>query len=360
MRVVVVTCWYPSQVNPGAGLFVERDVRALAHDHDVRVVHLVAPHLDDDLRHARTGNAPVLRLPMNPWNPADIARIAARLPRLTAQADVVHSMAFPSAQPLRLLPALAAPWVHTEHLSAIVPLASTRNSLRGRVARAVLAGPDRVTAVSTYLADAVAQLGRPDVAVIPNIVTTPGYRPPRDADGSLRLVAVGSVTEVKDPELALRTVGELLRRGHDVRFDWVGGGYLLDRMAARAAELGLGSRVSFGGAVDRMRAVAAIGEADVLLHTSRIETFSIVAAEALSIGRPIVIQAEGGHRDFAAPPWAALVPTRTPEAFADAVERVLADTEPLDARAMADGVAARFSEGAFRTRWNALYEGVAR
>lgn len=360
MRVVVVTCWYPSRVNPVAGLFVQRDVRALAHDHDVRVVHLVAPHLDDRVRHSRTDGVPVLRLPMNPWNPLDVARSAAQLPGLIGQADLVHSMALPSAEPLRILPRLCTPWVHTEHWSEIVRIAKRRASLRACVARVVLAGPDRVTAVSTYLADAIVRLGRADVAVIPNIVTTQGYQQRRDAVGSLRLVAVGSLTDHKDPDLALRTVCELARRGHDVRLDWFGDGPLRGHVEARVLELGLHDRVHLAGAVTPARAVAAIGQADLLLHTSRMETFSLVAAEALATGRPIVIQAEGGHRDFTVPPWTALVHMRSPEAFADAVERVLADTAPLDARDMADGIAERFSEEAFRSRWNALYEGISR
>lgn len=356
MRVTVVSCWYPSPSHPSVGSFVERDVRALARDHQVRVVHLVAPRLHDGEPSWHTGTVPVLRLPMRPGNPFSVAAAARRLRPLLEGCDVVHTMAFPSAEPVRLLPGLGAPWVHTEHWSGIVSLPESR--LKRLAARFVLSGPDAVTAVSSYLGEAISQLGRRDVRVLPNIVETGGYVPRRVPDGSIALVALGNLEAKKDPELAVRTVAELRRRGRDVTLEWCGDGPLLEQMQGLAARLGLADRIRFAGRVPAAAAQGAIARSDALLHTSTVETFSLVAAEALAAGRPVVIQATGGHRDFAAPPWAELVTERTPVAFADGVESVLASTADLDPEPQARAIAERFSEDRFRTRWRRLYEEV--
>lgn len=359
MRVVVITCWYPNRVNPGAGIFVERDVRALARDHEVRVVHLVAPDLHDGIIRTRTDSVPVLRVPMDPWNPLSVLRAAAQLRTLTGSAEILHTMAFPSAEPVRILPRGRQPWVHTEHFTGVVSVAEQGSFLRRAAARFVLGGPDLVTAVSSYLGNAITALGRPDAEVVPNIVETEGYIPPRRPDGALRLVAVGSLTEHKDPLLAVHVVAELARRGHDVHLTWYGEGPLRGATEAAASDLGVSDRVTLAGTVPPCEIAPAIGQSDALLHTSTIETFSLVAAEALAVGRPVIIQERGGHRDFAVPPWAALVGRRTPEAFADAVEHALESVSELDPQPHALGIKNQFSPEAFRERWNGIYRRLA-
>lgn len=356
MRVCVVSCWYPSRINPGAGSFVERDVRALAQDHEVHVVHLVAPHLDDGLTHTTTDLVPVLRVPMSPANPVSVARAAAQLRKLTAGSDIIHSMAFPSAEPLRLArPRI--PWVHTEHYSRVAAVAAHASAPIRMAARAVLAGPDSVTAVSSYLADALSHLGRPDVQVVPNIVDTRGYVPPREPDGTVRLIAIGSLEAKKDPELAIRTLVELSARGYDATLDWYGTGPLLDQVKSAAAASGIAVR--FHPRVPPGEIHAALAGSDVLLHTAPIETFSLVAAEALAAGRPIVIGNRGGHTDFALAPWASLVAERTPAAFADGVATALNAAQLPGFKDFAAELAARFSAESFRASWNNIYTELA-
>ena len=50
MRVTIVSTWFPTEVSAGLGIFVARHAASMAAaGHDIRVVHLVAAHVDDAL-----------------------------------------------------------------------------------------------------------------------------------------------------------------------------------------------------------------------------------------------------------------------------------------------------------------------
>lgn len=359
MLVCVVSCWFPSKLNPGAGSFVARDVAALATRFDVRVVHLVSPSLHDGESRTHIDGVPVIRVPMNTTNPAHVIRAALKLRKLTRRADLIHTMAAPSLLPFRAFGAWPAPLVHTEHWSGILRLHSGQLPPWQRpIFRALYRRPAALGAVSSLLAEALASVARRDVRTIPNIVDTAGPFQVRPPDGRMRLLSIGSLTEVKDPELALATLAELRARGHDASLQWAGDGELLDQARLIAQRLGISRHVHLPGRQDRAQVQELLRDCDVLLHTSRVETFSLVAAEALCAGRPIVIQDQGGHRDFARQPWAQFVSDRTPAAFADAVERALQVNESGKFEEYASQLAAEHSEEEFLRRWSQTYRQV--
>ena len=100
MRIAMVATWLPTKVNPGSGIFVARDAAALAAlGHQVQLIHLVAPALDDGCERTYTLGVPTVRVPLKVSSPASLARARARLEQLTAGADVVHTQAISALFP---------------------------------------------------------------------------------------------------------------------------------------------------------------------------------------------------------------------------------------------------------------------
>src|SRR5690606_17920279 len=158
--------------SPSTGVFVARDVAALAGRHDVRVLHLVAPSLAagsgggaQDPGYAvapggegvpRPGGAPVERLVMDPRRPDHVLRARRRVRELTAGADLVHTMAVSALLPMAgRRPGV--PWVHTEHWSGLDAPETLSPPLRAaRLAvRPLLRRPDVVVVVGDELAAGV-------------------------------------------------------------------------------------------------------------------------------------------------------------------------------------------------------------
>lgn len=352
MQIVVVTTWFPSARNPAAGSFVARDVRALARDHDVRVLHLAGPELDDGARQFEVDGVPVERVALDVRSPRDWVA-SARLARRRAEgAELLHTMAAPALLPY-LVSRPAVPWVHTEHWSGVVNLAGPgRSRLARPVARRAFGGPDVVVAVSEYLAASVRALRRRPVEVVGNIVDIASHShfdSTQRPDG-LHLVAIGTVKENKGWRLALSTIATLRERGVDARLTWFGDGPDLAALREAAGSM----PVHTPGHVDAVSLRAGMDDADMLLLPTMTETFSLVTVEALAAGLPVLATGIGAHTEFIEPGTGAVV-ARDASALADAAVE-LTGVDRLHVAQHGARLATRFSEDNFRRRYAEIYE----
>ncbi|KUG52181.1 hypothetical protein AVL61_07515 [Kocuria rosea subsp. polaris] len=358
MRVLVVSTWYPSAERPGETPFVPRHVRAAARHHDVRVLHVRLLRTGPAVREQWDG-VPVLRLPFHPLHPATVLRAWAAVRRHLAGADVLHTMPFSAA--LVCLPfAGRRPWVHTEHWNGVLTPEQNGPVWR-RLAglRRILRVPDRVTGVSTMMCEVLRRFAPAErVERIGNVVDHAEHvtAPPRAR--TLELVAVGALRGIKDPLLAVDTVAWLHDAGHDVRLTWCGSGGLEQDVRDRARARGIGDRVRLLGSVGPDEVQRRLAAADVFLLPSRSETFCVAAAEALAAGRPVVMGALGGQRDFVHPGNGRLVAERTPEAFGRAVLDVVADPDLLGPEAMAEEIRSVYGSERVAADLDRLYRGT--
>lgn len=358
VRVLAVSTWYPSAQARTTGVFVQRDCRALAKDHDVTVVHLArgratvsTPVSEED------GRLHVLHLPFDPRRPAAMFRSWRRVHALLRDADLVHSMAFSSIIPLAM-GRHRRPWVHTEHWSGVSAPWSLSPRLRlamwalGRM----LALPDMAVAVCEYLAAPMRQRRSRPTVVVPCIVERPTPPTPRRAETAvLNLVAVGGLVAGKDPRTAVRTIAELHRRGVACHLTWLGDGPLEAEIRALAAECGVADAVDLAGAVPSDEVATRLSAADMLLLPTRHENFCVSAAEALLAGRPVVVGSHGGQTEYVDDTVGQLVDFQTPEAYADAVEAARKRLAGLPAEHFSERVAERFGEAKVRACYRDVY-----
>ena len=99
---------------------------------------------------------------------------------------------------------------------------------------------------------------------------------------------IGEVCERKNPMLFIEIAKRVISVRPDVRFEWLGEGHLRAQVLQRVREWGLSHAVSFPGARDKNVVQSRIGEATVLLFTSRYEGVPLVVLEAKLGGLPIV------------------------------------------------------------------------
>ncbi len=366
MRVAIVTPWYPSDLRPSEGVFVEREARALRDAGlDVRVVHLTKGLRNRETLHCEQGGVPVLRMGMNPANPASVATVAPLLRRATAFADIINTHAI-SALPVAIAARFDEPWVHTEHWSALSAPKSASALLRAvRPAFAsMLRAPDVVVAESDRLAEPIRRYrGSRPIEMIPCIVPSPRrVRPLRaEALGSetrthpdgIRLISIGGVIDRKNPLLAVRTVAELGARNVNARLRWVGDGPLISDATALAGELGVDAQ--FLGPRSPGEVELELAEADMFIGPTRGDNFYVAAAEALVNGRPIVVSDQGGQVEYAHPKYAQIVSEQSPEAYADAVLRLHEKMGEITAEEIAGTFEERFSPSTVANQYQQLY-----
>ena len=354
MRVLVPTTWFPTESHPGKAVFVRRHVEAIASRHDVTVVHLCPAGQE-------TVSVPGVRtitVPLDRARPASLVAAARRLRSLRRDldADIVHTMGFSS---LAIVPVagFGRPWVHTDHWTGLVdPASAGQLWRRGSAARHLLRLPDQVTVVSSWMAEQLAPYVRTGRChVVPNVVSCPSDARPWPTGQPLRLLGVGALIGRKGPDLAVRTVQALAARGVEAHLRWVGDGPLRSEVHDLAGRLGIAERVTLTGPVPPAEVWDHIDWSTLMLLPTELETFCVAAAESIMAGRPAVLGATGGQRDFISEANGVLVPERTPERFADAVVAVVERMAQSSPAEVAATLADRFRPAAVADAFDEVY-----
>ncbi|MCG5517202.1 glycosyltransferase [Ectothiorhodospira sp. 9100] len=126
---------------------------------------------------------------------------------------------------------------------------------------------------------------------------------PKSRHGTLRVLSVGRLVEVKGHSYLLEAIGKLAQAGRRVELRLVGDGPLREALEAQAKDLAIESRVSFAGGLEQDEVVSEMRKADlfaltgVIEATGRAEGQGLVYAEAQAMGLPVIASDVGGVRD---------------------------------------------------------------
>ena len=209
-----------------------------------------------------------------------------------------------------------------------------RRTWRGRLwLRLAVRGASHITVPSASMQRSAKELGI-RAERLPWGVATDRWPPlpprPRDANRPARLIWVGTLNRVKNPEMLLRTAQILRARECRFRLDVIGEDTRGGEIQRMAGELGLDDSVRFRGFLTQAELRAEMAAADLLLLTSWHEADPVVLFEAASAGVPAAGAAVGHLIDWA-PEAAFAVPVNDADALADAVSLALSD-DPLRIR----------------------------
>ena len=285
--------------------------------------------------------------------------VAAQAVRALGGVDLIHAHVVLPAGLLgaAVAQSLGVPLVLQEHSGPFEMHLDTEDKRRA-VSRAV-AHARSVVAVSDGLArrirEAVGTNTRVDV--MPNLVRTDLFRarPPADSHGNIRLVTVSALRPRKGLDILLRAVAELRARNCVARAEIIGDGPIRPALESLILELGIGDVVTLTGHLTRTAVAERLASAHLYVCPSLHETFGLAAAEALSVGRPVVSTRCGGPESFVSEACGALVPVENPSAMADAILATWCRRAEFNPAAMHDYVDARYGLDAYRGRVLKLY-----
>ena len=194
---------------------------------------------------------------------------------------------------------------------------------------------DSVIAGSAYMAEETRKMGwlkNSSVTVIPLPVDAQRWQVGAEVSQTERLVLfIGRLDSLKAPEILVDAIAILRKEMPDVRADFVGSStgiregipYINWLKERRSGTDGC----EFSGPLPRTEIPYKIDLARVVALPSRHESFSLVAAEAMSAGRPVVLTSSVGLADSVAGAKAGeVVPPGDPEALADALRPYLEDS----------------------------------
>ena len=362
LGILHITNWYAEPNDPHRVPFITEHIAALAPLVSQQLWHMEVQETPKGwrLQLARRGprcHALLLSAPLASWQLREwltlllLLLLRLRLWRKRWDLVVVH-IAYPLLRFPRLVKLLFGPrLLLIEHWSAyhssfqLPPGSPALRRLQGIFATGI-----PVVAVSHALADDIRRFAeRPElpVAVVPNAVDTalfcrdPQIPPP----ASPMFLMVASWAPIKRPLLVLAAIRALLPQWPQLRLRVIGGGELLPEMQSYIVAHGLSEAVQLLGPQLKPRIASELHHCTALLHPSAYETFSVVCAEALCCGVPVLASAVGALPELINLANGRLV-ANTPEDWRVALQHLLTDSPAWDHAAIARQAAGRFSRQA--------------
>jgi len=321
VRVQVVTPWYPDDYSPYSGIFIKKQVEALAavgHEVGVEVPTIYpAPPGDvpDEVFAAlnrladrdttavfnQEGEATWIPSPV-PSRSGDLGRATAyeqslRLKRsqLPVEADVTHAhLGIPTG--LALLRIGVEPLVVTEHQSTLDRVFSQSGGVEAyeEVVEKVSAFICVSEHLKTRIARAIDPVKADSIEIVPNIVDLSEI-PFQEREGPLEhWLYVGTVAIHKGIELLVKAFKMFREGNRSAALTIVGDGPHRQWVERFVAGSGMSQAVRMVGSVPHAAVGAYLDEADVMVHLSEAETFGISTLEAIGAGLPVVSLRNGG------------------------------------------------------------------
>ncbi|GAB4536628.1 MAG: glycosyltransferase [Anaerolineae bacterium] len=320
LKVLFITAWYPTQERPVEGVFVREHAKAVQFYDDVIVLHCAGSNprlrglwqMEREIDESLTGNIATYRVwhrrplipsalcPIHPWSVLQAFR------QIIAQGfrpDIIHAHIYYAGTLAVLLgKVFHVPVVVTEHSSAF-----PRKLLKGTdiwKARLAFEWADTVMPVSQTLQRAIEGYGiKARFQVVSNVVDTRLFWPKpssRFSNPTKRLLFVGSLDpcHAKGLPYLLYALARLRQQRDDWYLDIVGDGPARAEYGRLVEDLGLLDKITFYGTRPKEEVAEFMRRADLFLLPSLFETFSVVAAEALATGTPVLATSCGGPEEF--------------------------------------------------------------
>jgi len=372
LKILFITAWYPTEENPVNGVFVREYAKAVSTVGDeVVVIHSQRAktrirglyHYSDTLEDGiRTIRISYFRSPFRTINYLiyllSIFKMSQRIIREGFKPDIVHAHIFSAGVPSVLIGKIyRIPVVTTEHSSAFPMRTLSRfDILQARIA---FGCAEKVLPVSHSLQKGIESYGiRDHFQIVPNAVDTSFFFPSpklQEAHDIKRILFVGSLIPNKGILYLLQGLKRIKQKREDWHTDIIGDGPKRVEYERLAVDLGLADKITFHGLKSRYETAKFMRQTDFFILPSLFETFSVVTAEALVSGTPVLVTRSGGPDEFVTEDVGLLIPPGNIDALFNGLDYMLNQFERFKSNQISTYATERFSLQRVGEQLNKIY-----
>lgn len=309
LKVLHITKWFPNEVDPQNGIFIQRHIEAVADSVDNYILFVYESPLQEETVKAYRSTQPfgtLFRVPfrtgirsMHKW----FTKLAVFQYYIynVVQPDLIH---FHIATPDQALAAMLAhhrniPFVVSEHWGGYLDKRfASFTFLQRRMVKYLMKKAHCVLPVSQVLLNGMrANALQFQAEVVPNVVRVPMAASKKFPDFTFVMIA--------DMDDAIKRIREVITAFHhvvemypNVSLEIIGGGPDYDKVQDHVDTMDLQACVKLHGRKPQEEAMEILAASHCLLINSVRETFSVVGVEALSLGVPVISSPCGGPESY--------------------------------------------------------------
>ncbi len=311
MNVLFLSFWYPTKENPLKGIFVKEHAKSISKTGaDITVLAFDVVYsksffkldyeviMDEDsieTHYIHVHSRFYKWVYSIPYLTSYIAgKYISKNIQTKKKIELIHSnVLFPAACVGYLLSKrLNTKHIITEHWSKVDRF--TQKHLFGYLGKNALKNARAITTVSEYLKGIVVSISPEStskITVVPNVIDeSVFYYTMKGTHSELVFTAIATWSSPKNPGLLVDALERVqLTAGKPIVLNFVGNGPLLDSIKERNHSF----QINYLGTKKHEEINEILQKSDFFLHASSIETFSIVIAEALMTGTPVIASNAG-------------------------------------------------------------------
>jgi glycosyltransferase involved in cell wall biosynthesis len=377
MNILLLPSWYPTEQNPLSGIFFREQAQALCRAGlKVYVLALNIYSLREIRKYIKTNHKnhffnddgvktcvinylnifPRLRAPLWIYSSFLLKMFYKRLQkRYNIQFDIVHIHSALQAGFIYYFSGLKTKYVLTEHSTAY-SMDWLNNSEKKYLFR-IFSNSAYLIAVGKGLKVEMQKYTNRPIEVIYNIVNLDNYSTNAEAKNKFRFVSLGLNLQKKGFDILIKAYGktsiwkscELYIAGLEKEEIQV--------LQDLVRKIGL-ENVRLFGKLSREETASYMYNCDCFVLPSRVETFGVVAAEAMYYGKPVIASKTGGPDTFITPETGLIVSVGSVDETAKAMETVYRNISDYDADYIKNYALRNFSSENIAKKLIAIYDRI--
>jgi glycosyltransferase involved in cell wall biosynthesis len=252
------------------------------------------------------------------------------------------------------------PHVHTEHTSGLIfnPKQYTKKDIS--ITRKAYSHCHKVLFVSHFalkhtLAN-IALESKDNLVVLPNVVDSSFFSSPilpLSKATSFRFLVIGNFIPIKNHQLLLEAFRLVQKEFPTMGLSIAGIGPLELELRGLSESLKL-ENVNWLSRLNRTAVKEQMAAHQVILSTSKVETFGLTIAEAQAMGKPVVVTDSGGVRDIVSQETG-IVTELSSEAFAKGLMQLIQTFHTYDPETIRQSAKNRFAAEVIMNQLNEIY-----
>jgi glycosyltransferase involved in cell wall biosynthesis len=257
------------------------------------------------------------------------------------------------------------PFIVSEHWSGFINGNFDKKSpVYRKLAEFVLGRAERIIVVSGILKAALVKLSvkNSKITVVPNVVDAlpqAGSKPPKTESDTVIIVTVADlVDEIKNISDVIKVVAGL-SQNFKIEYWIVGDGADKEKLVGLATSLGvMDKQVFFVGRKTNEEVLKILNEVDFMVLNSISETFSVVTAEALLAGKPVIATRCGGPEIFVNETNGILIEPGNPEALKAAIIGMIGKYKSYNPEILKSTIREKFGREAVGSKIQTIYDEI--